>query len=264
MVNFGRVVEIRVGSRSLSSEDFTIEFTVPFDNDLLPNESEIKIYNLTDTTINLFKLKEELIINAGYKGNTGTILKGNISKCSTQYSGVDKITTIHVLDAEKMSDRKVNDLAFAENTKASTILKQMTKELGITVAQMYLNEDMNYEDGYTATGEITDIIKKIAADCGTSAYINKGELYIRNLRLGNDTVVYLSADSGLIGQPEEFDDGEDKPKGMRIKSQLQHLITTASVIELTAKRSIKKLHIRKGSHKCSSSDFVTEMEGIYP
>jgi hypothetical protein len=263
MVNFGRVVEIQARDVNLSNKDFTIEFTVPFDNDLLPNESEIKIFNLTDATIRKFNTDEKLIVNAGYEGNTGSILQGFITKIVTSFSGVDKTTTIHVLDSENLSSRELKDIAYAEGTLASEILEEMAGQLGLEVAQMNLNQDVRYDGGYTATGEVTDIIKKLAADCGTSAYINKGRLYIRNLREGADDLIELSANTGLIGQPESTQDGIFEI--IKLKSQLQHRVTTASVIKLNSKRHKDvTLHIRKGSHRCTSSDFVTEMEGILP
>ncbi len=49
MSNFGRVVEVMVNNMMFSSDDFAIEGSVPFDNDPLPNESEIKIWNLHRT-----------------------------------------------------------------------------------------------------------------------------------------------------------------------------------------------------------------------
>ncbi|NHN29444.1 phage protein [Paenibacillus agricola] len=263
MVNFGRVVEIQAGNVSLSNKNFTIEFTVPFDNDLLPNESEIKIFNLSDTTIGSFKSDEKLIVNAGYEGNTGAILQGFISRVTTAFSGVDKTTTIYVLDSENLSSRKLEDIAYAEGTMASKILEEMAGQLGLEVAQMNLNQDVRYDGGYTATGEITDIIKKLAADCGTSAYINKGRLYIRNLREGADDLIDISANTGLIGQPEASTEGTFEV--MKLKTQLQHRVTTASVIKLNSKRHKDvTLHIRKGSHRYNGSDFVTEMEGIFP
>ncbi|MFD0679946.1 MULTISPECIES: phage protein [unclassified Paenibacillus] len=262
MNNFGRVAEIQTGTKTFSNQSFTMEFTVPFDNDLLPNESEIKIYNLSDSTLAEIELGNTLIINAGYEGDAGMILHGYISRIKTAWSGVDKITTIHVLDSDKLSDRKLEDITYAEDTLASIILKEMAEQLGLPVAQFVLNQDVRYAGGYTASGEVTDIIKKIAADCGTSAYINKGHLYIRNLREGTDDVFELSQDTGLIGMPEPFD--EDYFSGMHLKSQLQHRITTASVVRLFSRQKEATLHIRKGSHKMNSSDFVTEMEGIYP
>ncbi|TDF92204.1 hypothetical protein E1757_30675 [Paenibacillus piri] len=262
MNNFGRVAEIQTGTKSFSSKDFTIEFTVPFDNDLLPNESEIKIYNLSDSTLAKIELNQTLLINAGYEGDTGMILHGYISEVKTAWNGVDKETTIHVLDSDDLSSRKLEDVAYAEGTRASFILQEMAGQLGLPLAQFYLNQDVQYDGGYTASGDVTDIIKKIAADCGTSAYINKGQLYIRNLRHGADDVIELSQDTGLIGRPEPFK--EESFSGMKLKSQLQHRITTASVIRLLSRQKEATLHIRKGSHKMTSSDFVTEMEGIYP
>ncbi|ELK38765.1 phage protein, partial [Brevibacillus agri BAB-2500] len=116
---------------------------------------------------------------------------------------------------------------------------------GLPIAQFELNQDYRYEEGYTASGEVTDIINKVAKDCGTSAFINKGKLYIRNLRRGADDVFVLSPTTGLIGSPEYFE--EEKFKGYRIKSQLQYRITTASVVDLKCKDFEGRIHVRSGT-----------------
>ncbi|QOT01336.1 hypothetical protein JNUCC42_13175 [Brevibacterium sp. JNUCC-42] len=262
MKNFGRVAEVQTANMSFSNSNFTIEFTVPFDNDPLPNESEINLYNLADSTIAKIKRNDTLLINAGYQGDVGVILHGFISKIATKWDGIDKITAIHVIDSENLSKRKTKDMTYAPGTLASYILKDMAAILGLPVAHFQLNQNIRYDNGYTASGEVTSTIKKIAADCGTSAYVNKGKLYIRNLRKGADSVFNLSPDTGLIGSPEPFE--EEKFKGLHVKSQLQHRITTASVIDLSSKQFKGRLHVRKGSHKLSGSDFVTEMEAIFP
>lgn len=261
--NFGRVVEVMVNNLSLTMDRFAIEGTVPFDNDPLPNESQIKIWNLSYKTIAQIKRNSILMINAGYRGDIGVILHGFISKVQTKPEGVDTVTTIYVMDSEDLSSRKVADLAYAPGTLASYILKEMAGQLGLPIGQFQLNQDYRYEDGYTASGEVTEIISKVSKDCGTSAYVNKGKLYIRNLRSGADDVFALSPDTGLIGSPEPFED--DVFKGYNIKSQLQYRITTASVIDLKSKRFSGRVHVRKGSHKFSrTGDFTTEVEAILP
>jgi len=263
MPNFWRVVEVMIGDQSFSMSDFAIEGTVPFDNDPLPNESAVQIWNLTDSTIQRIKRGMTAIINAGYRGDVGVILHGFVSKVQTKWSGVDKITTIHVLDSEDLSARKVTDVAYTEGTLASYILKEMAAQLGLPIAQLDLNQDYRYEDGYTASGEVTKIISDVAADCGTSAYVNKGKLYVRNLRVGADDVFSLSVDTGLIGSPEFFEDKDFS--GYKIKSQLQYRITTASVVDLASRQFSGRVHVRSGSHKFSrSGDFTTEMEAILP
>ncbi len=263
MNNFGRVIEVIVDDMLFSSVDYAVEGTVPFDNDPLPNESEIKLWNLSPETISLLTRNSIVGINAGYKGDIGLILHGRLSKAVTKPQGVDLITTIYVMDSEDLSKRKVTDVAYAEGTLASYILKDMAAQLGLPIAQFDLNRDYRYEEGYTASGKVTDIITKIAKDCGTSAYVNKGKLYIRNLRRGADDVFALSPQTGLIGSPEPFED--EHFKGYSIKSQLQYRITTASVIDLSSKQFSGRVHVRRGSHHFSrTGNFTTEVEAILP
>jgi hypothetical protein len=261
MRNFGRVIEVLTAGMKFSSDKYNIEGKVPFDNDTLPNESEIKIWNLAETTINNIKRGKVLMLNAGYKGDVGLLLHGYISNVDTVWEGVDKITTIHVLDSEDLDKREVKEIAFAENTLASKIIKQMASYIGLPIAQFSLNRDYRYQDGYTAKGKVTEIIAKVAKDCGTSVYINKNKLYVRNLRSGGDNVFAVNTKTGLIGTPGRFE--KDGAKGFNIKMQLQHRVTTASVLNLSYSRFTGKAHVRSGSHTFSrTGDFVTEVEAI--
>lgn len=263
MPNFGRVVEVILNDRVFSMADFNVEGTIPFDNDPIPNEAEIRIWNLSDDSINRIKCGDAALVNAGYKGDVGTILQGFISKVLTRWEGMDRVTTVYILDSDDISSRKVTDVAYAEGTLASYILREMAAQLGLPVAQMDLNQDYRYEDGYTASGEVTKVIQDIAADCGTSAYVNRGKLYIRNLRIGADDVFSLSASTGLIGSPEQWEDEDFS--GFNLVSQLQYRITTASVIDLSCRQFAGRVHVRSGTHKFSrSGDFSTEMEAILP
>lgn len=261
MNNFGRVCEVMTENMKFSMDNFNIEATVPFDNDALPNEAEVKIWNLSDSTINNIKRGKVLMMNAGYREDSGVILHGYISNVKTERPGADKVTTIYVLDSEDLSKREVKEIAYAKGTLASHIIKEMARYIGLPVAQMQLNQDYRYEDGYTAKGQITEIISKVAKDCGTSVYINKGKLYIRSLRRGGDSVFRLNKGTGLIGSPEYFDN--NGAKGYNVKSQLQYRITTASVIDLESVLFKGRLHVRSGTHQISrAGDFVTEMEAL--
>jgi hypothetical protein len=261
--NFGRVTEVIFKDKSFSMADFNMEGTIPFDNDVLPNEAEIRIWNLSDDSINRIKRGDVALVNAGYKGDVGTILYGFISKIQTRWDGMDRVTTINIMDSDDITSRKVTDIAYTPGTLASYILRDMAGQLGLPVGQMHLNQDYRYEEGYTASDEVSKVIQDVAADCGTSAYVNKGKLYIRNLRIGADDVFSLSATTGLIGSPEPWED--ESFSGFNLISQLQYRITTASVIDLSCRQFTGRLHVRSGTHKFSrTGDFTTEMEAILP
>lgn len=212
--NFGRVIEFMTAGMNFSSEQFAIEGTVPFDDDMLPNESEIRIYNLSDQTLSRIKRGEVAMVNAGYRGDVGIILHGWISRVSTQWEGVDKITTINVLDSEDLSKREVKEVAYAKGTLAGYIIKDLAGVIGMPIAQMELVKDVRYSDGYTVKGKATDLIADIAKECETSAFINRGKLYVRSLRrIGGSDLFALSAKTGLIGTPSTFED-----EGQRLRA----------------------------------------------
>jgi hypothetical protein len=259
-MNFGRVIEVLAGGMVLSSNDFNIEGTVPFDADPVPNEAEIRIWNLRQDTINRFRRGSILKLNAGYRGDVGTILHGYITQVRTARKGVDAITTIHVLDGPDLSAIKASSKAYAAGTFGSYILRDLAGALGLPIAQLQLNQDYRYTEGLTIDGPLTDSMLQVVKDCGTSFYINKGNIYVRPLRIGADSLFALSAESGLIGWPEPI---EGDVSGYTLRSQLQYRITTASVIALSSAAYTGRLHVRSGSHTLSlTGDFMTEMEAI--
>ncbi|MBH5316700.1 hypothetical protein I6N90_02610 [Paenibacillus sp. GSMTC-2017] len=261
MRNFGRVIEIMTNDMRFSSTDFTMEGTVPFDDDPLPNESELKLWNLSNRSIQSLKLGKTLTVNAGYGRDVGVILQGFVSKVTTETDGVNRITTIHVLDSEDFSKRAEIEKTYTSGTLASYILRDMAESIGLKIAQFELVNDFLYVEGFTAKGAVTQILTDVATDCQTAAYINKGKLYIRNLKKGKDDVFRLSADTGLIGSPSYFN--ENEAKGYQATSQLQYRLTTASIIELRCNAFEGKLFVRKGSHRFSNTgDFKTEVEAV--
>ncbi|MEJ8306668.1 phage protein [Saccharibacillus sacchari] len=259
--NFGRVVEVLVAGMTFSMDKYAIEGTVPFDNDTLPNESEIKIWNLAPETITWLKRNENLIINAGYQGDVGVILHGYVADVRTLRDGADKVTTLRVMDCEDLSKRTVKDIAYVEGTLAERIIRDMAAQIGLPIAQFELYQNVRYLEGYTASGEATEIIAKVAEDCKTQVYVNRGKLYVRNLRRGKDDLFKLSAKTGLIGAPEYFE-GEGV-KGYNVTQQLQYRVTTASVIDLDSLAFTGRVYVRSGQHSFSrTGDFTTVTEAV--
>jgi hypothetical protein len=257
---FYRIVQVTFPDFTLDSEKLTIYFDIPFDNDVEPNESKITIYNLSPNTLNRIKKNQKVTVNAGYKGDVGTVLSGYVSYVETDYSGADKATTIHVLDGPDLENRKTLKKAYKKNIKASQIINDLLPMLGVPIGSVDLPIDVAYAKGYTVDGSITDALESIAADCGASYFINRGKIYIRSIQIGEDINFTLNADTGLIGTPEPF--SNDDLSGYKVKCLLNHRMTTASIINLESKGVKGKFRVWKGSYKCSSNDFILDMELI--
>lgn len=264
---FGRVVKITSNGVTIDNS-LDLEFTVPFDDDTEANEAEIRVYNLTKTTIGRLRPNNEISITAGYKKDTGVIFSGVISTVKTRWSGQDKITTITAIDCENLKERDVDSIAFKAGVKASYILRSLVDRLGLPVACFKIRRDHTYKDAVTVSGGLMSAIKQYAEVCGVSAYINKRKVYVRHLKDGDNLGFTVDADTGLIGSPEEFteeiqsEDYTDTVEGIKFKMLLEHRITTASIIRLKSKDYSGTYRVREGEHVCNETDFYTEITAI--
>lgn len=287
---FKRSVVVKIGPAIvIDRENFKLTFEVPFDDDTEPNEIKVEVYNLSDTTIANIKKNNVLTIEAGYvSDDTGIICTARVSKVETKISGRDRITTIYALDSNSLDDKQITKKTYAKGTRASYILKDLASQLGVTIGPIKLEDDVIYSSGWTVEGKIVDSMQTVALHCGVSVYINKGTLYIRSLDDGDDAYFVLKSDTGMIGSPEEFHEenevSEEDQKyiskkarrnivadsgkmliqvdGYKCKCLLQHRITTASVIDIKSKYVNGKFRVRKGTHRYTGTEFVTEFECV--
>ncbi|AXI29445.1 hypothetical protein CIB87_10635 [Priestia megaterium] len=270
---FGRVIKVHIEGdykADFSNEDLHIEFEVPFDDDPVPNQITVSIFNLSSASINHIKKGNTLILQAGYKSDYGILSQGKISSVLTKHDGVDKITTIYMTEGQDYSGVKVTaatstsktslEIAFAKGTKADAIIKRLVSALGIRLGEMKLPKNISYPSGYTVTGNILNNLEEVVKDCGASMYYRKGTLIIRSIKEGTDERFTLEEATGLIGSPDPFE--EDDYKGYTVNSLLQHRISTASIIEIKSQTANGSYRAKKGKHVASGSDFKTDVTVI--
>ncbi|QSX19988.1 phage protein [Priestia megaterium] len=270
---FGRVIKVHIEGdykADFSSDNFHIEFEVPFDDDSTPNEITVKLYNLSSTSINHIKKGNTLILQAGYKSDYGILSQGKISRVLTSRDGVDKITAIYMTEGQDYSgvkvtaststDKKSLKIAFGKNTKADTIIRKLVGALGIRLGEMKLPKNPTYKSGYTVTGNILNNLLEVVKDCGAALYYRRGTLVIRSIKEGTDERFNLEEATGLLGSPDPFE--EDDLKGYTVNCLLQHRISTASIIQIKSKTANGQYRAKKGKHTASGSDFKTEVQVI--
>ena len=231
---YGHTVIIKTGDVTISNSELDCEFDIPFDDDTEANEAEIIVYNLSDTTIKNIKAKEKITVTAGYGKDTGVIFSGFVSSKKTYYDDCDKITKIWALDDMNLKERDVESISYAAGTKASYILKDLCKKVGLPIADFEIKRDHTYTDQETVDGGLMSNIRRLAGICGVSAYILKSKIYVRPLSKGDNTQFELSVDTGLLeieGFEETQTNGDytDVVSGYNIKMLLQHQVQTASI-----------------------------------
>lgn len=261
---FGSVAIIKSGGVTINSNDLDLEFDIPFDDDMEPNEAEITIYNLSDTTINNLKKDAVITVEAGYEGDTGVIFKGYISTKKTKREGSERTTTLKCLDETKK--KTLDELTFAAGTKASYILKTLLGKTGIPIEVFKMRRDHTYEDEVKVDGDLFENIKKYADVCGVSVYVNKGKIYARHLKEGDNISFTVEEDTGMLGSPEAYteeltaEDFTETINGYEVEMLLQHRITTAAIINLKSRDVKGSFRVRSGSHTFNESEAVTRIK----
>lgn len=258
---FGSVATVRSGQVTISSETLDLEYRVPFDDDMEPNEAEIIVYNLSDNTIKQLKKGAKITIDSGYEGDTGVLFEGYISKIKTSHDEVDKITTIHAMDDIK--DHNIESMSFAANTKASYILKTLIGKTGIPVAVLSIRRDHTYKDSQTVDGDLMENIHKYAEVCGISVYVSKGKIYARHIKEGDNLNFNVSVETGMIGSPSSYEeeitaeDYTETVNGYEVEMLLQHRMSAGAIVKLTSKSANGTYRVCSGEHRFSPDEAIT-------
>lgn len=249
--------EVLVAGKKFTKDDFEIDFLVNFDDDPEPNISHVMIYNLSDTTIALLKKGENLILNAGYEGDVGTILLGTIDSQETTWEGIDKVTKLTVGEgADKWMTAYVSK-SYAPGVTSKAILTDLAGMFGIELGELKLVKNLTYTRGRSVSGMLQSVIRQVVAETGSKFHISQGKILIRPWEAGTETGFLLNADTGLIESPQPFE--EEGKSGYRVRMLLNHRITVDSILQIQSKTANGTFRVRKGSH---SGDFITEVEVV--
>ena len=265
---FGFTAVIETDKTILSSNEFDFEFDIPFDDDTVPNEAEIRIYNLSKQTLNNFRKGNALTITAGYGTDTGIVLNGKISAVKTRHSGVDKITTVYVLDNADYEDLDIVEHTFTEGTDASYILETLLKKLNLNIAVFEIQRDHRYDKDESVKGSVTEAIKKYADICGVSVYIHKLQIYCRPIWQGDNIHFTIRAETGMIDSPEQFEEEntseeyKDSVTGYKIKMLFQYRMATSAIVDVSSKDCNGSFRVREGTHSFDGLSAVTDIKCV--
>lgn len=264
---YGHTVVIQAGNAVIRNSDLDCEFDVPFDDDAEANEAEIQIYNLSDASVQGIKKDTPVCITAGYGDDTGIIFSGFISKVCTYYQDMDRVTEIHALDDMKRQESDLESIAYAPGSSASSVLMDLIAKTGLPVGVCSIKRDYVYADGTTIEGGLMENIRKQAQICGVSAYICKGQVYVRHISEGDALEFQLSSDTGLLSlsefeEEQTAEDFKDTVRGYDITMLLQHRVTTASIVKVQSANVSGVYRVREGSHTYDGSSFLTKVKAI--
>lgn len=271
--------------------EFKIVFSVKNADIESPNNAFIRIYNLSDTTIDQLTYNMEysvVTLNAGYMSdekNYGVIFQGEVRqyRIGKENAHTSYFDILASDGFKKYSDAIMNESIASGATvpqKINTISKAMDKADGRDSGDVNTNYLAEFSDGvYTPSlrgkvlfGLARAHIRNIATSLDASWSIQNNKLVIIPLKgyVDDGQVIEINSQTGMVGVPEQTDEG------IKVKCLLNPRLRIGSLVRIERQlisrtaftgespipyNSIKPINIAQISKPDIYRIFVCEHEG---
>lgn len=201
--------------QGLSINGLRTSFKLEASNEPHPNNAEISIYNLSETSRSKLQKRGVFVqFKAGYKDNNSILFSGNVRYVDHVREGADWVSKMRLGDGENFYLFDTGRFSFKPGTPTATIIETLASRAsnlrGLGNIQQFLaalpSNMATYPNGYTSNGTIYSALVTIAASAGWSLSIQNGVLnFVHHAPQASDFTEkgeLLSPDTGLIGSPE--------------------------------------------------------------
>ena len=203
---------ITIGDIVFDYDELDVEFEVKCTDDNKSDLATIKLYNLSDTTLQKLKLNQDVSIDAGYRDIHGVIFNGIVESISTSRDENDFITTIEATPNNRAYANTIINRQFKAGIKASEVIKQIGTMCNFTMDIKELAKDTVYPNGKVFSGRLSNVIPILARDTGTICRFTNTTVEFKLPNKAYSSVLHLGGEQGLIRIDKKMDKADIKEK----------------------------------------------------
>lgn len=209
-----RVIVSDVNGVGIDVSELRCTFQIEKSISETPNYAEIVLYNLSAQTENsIIKEGAKVILEAGYQNpQYGLIFSGDIvqplrgKEDNTTYT-----LTLVSQDGDLFYNKGIINASFRAGQTSRDILENMTKQSSNALELGQLSNNLTptaLPRGKALFGLTRDYFRQIAKSEQAAFYINNNKIeFIKAMDLLTNEVIQLNGKSGLIGMPEQTEEG---------------------------------------------------------
>lgn len=220
----------------LEFNKFKVTFSIRRGDFQTPNSCDVRIFNLKDQTAKLIGQNEytQLAISAGYQGNFALIFKGTIKQFRLgridQLNSYVDLTAADGDEAYNFAPILTSIPAGTNQTGIANVLLSAMSRFGVTQGYLPTLPSNQLIRGRVMYGMCRDEYRNFAwtNNCKWSLGDNKVTLIPYNSYIAAGTVPIISVSTGLIGVPEQTQ------QGINIKTLLNPNYKIGQLVQLTA------------------------------
>lgn len=167
-------------------------------------EAEIEVYNPAPATIAAAEARGAVIrLLAGYEVPEllfeGSPIRDGVM---VRKEGVDRILSIVARTGGVQLEQARLSLSFAQGTRASDVVAEAARALGLPLGVVRLGQDYDLPAGFSYSGNANELLSRLVQSAGSTLTVRDGVL--QALPSGEDTgelVTLLTPETGLLGSP---------------------------------------------------------------
>jgi len=254
-------------------EDLRIRFKCEKTNESSPNNAEIEVFNLAESTRSTLEAKNTKVrLSIGYLGlnaagfaGTGiggsssveVVFVGDVVKTTQKIETPDIITTLEVADGSNRFRNSRLEKGYPPNTKLNPVFDDLETSLGLGKGTRQGVPDKTYANGLSLSGPSREHLDVLTRSNGLEWSIQDETLQIIPAGQGTtESVILLASDSGLIGSPNKT------AKGVEFTSLIQPRLRPGRRVQIDSRALKGIFKIRKVEHAGDSheGDFLSKCE----
>jgi hypothetical protein len=230
------------------------QFRVVFDIDVRPQNTQsfadIQIYNLAKKTT--IERGNDIIFQAGYKDQFGTIFAGTVTNVFRERSGPDVFTRLLCWSAGQAKNRGVMKSPYGSGANVKDVLKDVAAAWPLRLemdASQFTDKD-RLPAGWTAYGDPKRILDDLARMFDFNWSEEHGSLVITRVDKARTTTIFdINQHAGMVGMPEV--NRGPQGLGVNVTTRINPHIRTTSRINVQSEFSTYN----------TGNIFVAEMAG---
>lgn len=231
--NFKRIAQVITGvnGAGIEVEDLRIWFKITKTIGRTPNTASIKIWNLSPDNEALVKGEfDDVIVNAGYDGNTRLLFRGNIRYAEGYPEASERILQLDCGDGDRDFQKTVINVTLAAGTTTAQLVDHVLSKFGSVKKGTVVLKDKTHSRGRVISAMARDVLDRVALDQDAHWSFQDGVLHIIPVgsTLPNEAIV-ITTETGMLEAPKRTD------KGIKVVCQLNPLLLPNRVIQLDNK-----------------------------
>jgi hypothetical protein len=273
-----RQATLQIGGHRYSLDDLRFSFEVVSEDDAGLPICKLEVLNLAKSTRASITKNTQIILNAGYAGDVGSLFVGQVASCSHVTGDLDVTTKITAADSLELWLGTNINKSYKGPIFAQAILSDLLSIFGIEVALNMLAVNKEYKRGKVCTGKLKDVLTAlVCTDCQSRLIIRTGQIIIAPPGMGVTTGYLLSPETGLLKNSTQTEEqqvnttakADKKTRAAQAEAEgkmtrealLNYHIGVGDVVAIRSAEGSGNYLVQKVTHKGSyAADWKTIME----